>query len=60
LHLYLSSCLFPSGFPTKTIYAPVLSHIRATRTDHLILLDLITRTILGEQYRSLSSSIHLQ
>ena len=31
--------------------------IRTTCPTHLILLDFITRTILGEEYRSLSSSL---
>ena len=45
LSLGLQSGLFPSGFPTKTLYTPLLS-IRATCLAHLILLDFITRTIL--------------
>ena len=51
------SGLFPSGFPTKTQYTPILSSIRAICSAHLILLDLITRTIFGEEHRSLSSSL---
>jgi len=56
LRLCLPSRLFPSGCPTKTPYRPLLP-IRATCPAHLIILDVITRTILGEQYRPLSSSL---
>src|SRR5215472_17526611 len=57
LRLGLPSGLFPSGFPNKTLYTPVSSPIRATCPVHLILLHFITRTILGEQYKSFSSSL---
>jgi len=60
--LGLPSSLFPSCFPTKTLYAPLLSPIRATCPAHLILLDFITGTIVGEKYRpfgySLCSLLH--
>ena len=44
-------------FSTKTLYKPHLSPIRATCPSHLILFYLITRKILGDDYRSLSSSL---
>ena len=57
LHLGLPSGFFPPGFPTKTLYTPLPSAIRVTCRAYLILLDFITRTILGEEYRSFSSSL---
>ena len=54
LRLGLPSGLFPSSFPTKTLYTALSSPIRATCPDHLILLDFITRTKLGEEYEHCS------
>jgi hypothetical protein len=44
LRIGLPSVLFLSGFPIKTMYAPLLP-IRATCPTHLDLLDLITWTM---------------
>ena len=57
LRLGLPSGFFPSGFPTKALYTTRLTPIRAMCPAYLIFLDLMTQTILGEQYRSLSSSV---
>ena len=57
LRLGPTSGFFPSGMHFKTLYTPLLSPVRTTRPAYLILLDFITRKILGEEYRSLSSSL---
>ena len=57
LCLCFPSGLFPSGVPIKTLYTPLLSPIHATCPVYLILLDFITRTIFGEECRSLRSSL---
>jgi hypothetical protein len=57
IRLGLSSGLFPSGFPTKILYTPLLSHTPVTCSTHLVLLDLIARIKFGEEHRSLSSSL---
>ena len=57
LRLGLPSGLFPSGFPTKILHSNFLFPIRATCPANFVLFDLITRTILVEQYRSLNSSL---
>jgi hypothetical protein len=50
LRLGLPSGLFPSGFHTKTLYTSLPTPIRAPCPAHLILLDFITRTLVGEQH----------
>ena len=50
-------CPLSLRFPTKILYTPLPTPIHATRLTQLIYLDFITRTIKGEEYKSLSSSL---
>jgi len=43
--------LLPSSFPSKILYTPLSSPIRTTCPAYLSLLDFITSTILGEEYK---------
>ena len=48
---------FPPVSPPRPYTPPLSSPIHATCPAHLILLHFITRTILGEEYKSFSSSL---
>jgi hypothetical protein len=56
LRFGLPSGLFHSDFHAKILYAVLVSHIRATYSAHLILLDLIIRIALDEEYKLWGSS----
>ena len=56
LRLGLRSGLFPPGFLTETLYTPLPFPIPATCPTHHT-LELITRTVFGVEYTSLSSSL---
>jgi hypothetical protein len=50
LPLGLSNGLFPSGFPTRIVYA-VLTYVRLTSPTHLIRSDLITPVRFCEKHK---------
>ena len=55
LCLGIQSCLFLTGFPTKTLAAPLLpTYVQFPA--YVILLDFINQIMFGEEYRSWSSS----
>jgi hypothetical protein len=58
LRLDISSDLFLSSFRTNNLYAFLFPPIRATCSIHLIIFDLIILIILGEEYKSRSSSLY--
>ena len=57
LCLGLPSGLLPQVSPPKPCVHLSSPSMRSSSPAHLILLDFITRTILGEEYRSLSSCL---
>ena len=58
LRLGLPSGLFPSGFPTKTLYALLSSPIRATWPAHFILKILVPQTLLSQHTSILPSHLY--
>jgi hypothetical protein len=57
LHLSFPIGLFPSGIRTRILHTTLLTPMHATCPVHHIRLDFITRTIFGEEYRSLCTSL---
>jgi hypothetical protein len=55
LRLGLPSGLLPSGFSTKSLYAPLSPPPYVLHVLPIPILDLITRMIFGEEYRAWSS-----
>jgi hypothetical protein len=54
----LPSCSFPSGLPTKILYA-LLIPMRATCPAHLILLNFIVLTIFVEGYKLITKTLDI-
>jgi hypothetical protein len=52
-----SGGLFPSGIPTKILYAFLVSLMPVTCNAYLIFVDLITLIIFDEKYKFQSSSL---
>lgn len=62
LYLYLTSCLFPSGFPTRILYTCITFPICVSFPVYFTYIYLITLIILEQSHfeAQLTSSPHLQ